>query len=84
MSDKVCGLRWSAQHLLGVYSQESRSPKFFAGVDLDVARSCPVMLRLKKKTGTILPSLSGAGGVDGICTGERVPVSLRQKLEKTN
>ena len=39
MSGSPGGLNWSAQHLREVYSQESESPKFFADVDLDAARS---------------------------------------------
>src|SRR5580704_510172 len=42
MSGKSCGFKGSVQHLRAVYSLESESPKFFAGVDLDAARSCPV------------------------------------------
>jgi hypothetical protein len=30
---KSCRLRWSMQHLLAIYSLESRSLRFFLGVD---------------------------------------------------
>jgi hypothetical protein len=46
---KRCGLSWSAQHLREVYPPESRSPKFFAGVDLDAARSCPVGIACSRR-----------------------------------
>jgi integrase-like protein len=49
MSGNPCGFRGSAQHLRAVYSPESESPKFFAGVDLDAARSCPVRIGCSRK-----------------------------------
>jgi len=53
--EKARQLNWSTQHLRGVYSLESRSPKFFSGVDLDTARSCPVGIacsRIGRSSGT--------------------------------
>jgi hypothetical protein len=49
MNDNRCGLNRSAQHSREVYSLESRSPKFFAGVDLGAARSCPVGIACSRK-----------------------------------
>jgi hypothetical protein len=53
MSRYARGLNWSAQHLRKVYAQQSRSPKFFADVDFDAARSCPVGLRVAGKVGSL-------------------------------
>ncbi len=49
MSGNPCGFKGSAQHLRAVYSPESESPKFLAGVDLDAARSCPVGIACSRK-----------------------------------
>ena len=51
VSDNSCELNWSAQHLRTVYSQESRNLRFFAGVDLDAARSCPVWIACSRMSG---------------------------------
>src|ERR1700722_16155113 len=61
-SGKRCGLNWSAQHLREVYSQESGSPKFFADVDLDAARSCPVGIAGSRKGRFSSASIDAAGG----------------------
>src|SRR5712664_1010790 len=57
-----CGLNWSAQHLREVYSQESQSPKFFAGVDLDAARSCPVGIACSRRGRFSLAGIDAASG----------------------
>src|SRR5215469_7269076 len=44
LSDLQCRLRWSTQHLLGVYSQEFESLRFFSGVDSSAARPCRAAL----------------------------------------
>src|SRR5579859_6863485 len=49
VSDYRCQLNRSAQHLREVYSQESRSPKSFADVDLDAARSGPVGIACSRR-----------------------------------
>jgi hypothetical protein len=59
---KSCQFNRSAQHLRGVYSQESRSPKFFSGVDLDVARSCPVGIAWTRKGRSSSASTAAASG----------------------
>jgi hypothetical protein len=46
---KSCGLKGSTQRLREVYSRGSQKPKFFAGVDLDAARSCPVRIAYSRK-----------------------------------
>jgi hypothetical protein len=56
--DLSCELKWSAQHLREVYSRESESPKSFAGVDLDAARSRPVGIAYSRKVGSLLQVLS--------------------------
>src|ERR1700722_9218560 len=59
---KSCGFRGSAQHLRAVYSLESRSPKFFAGVDLNAARSCPVEIACSRKGRFSSASIVAASG----------------------
>jgi len=61
-SGKRCGLNWSAQHLREVYSLESRSPKSFADVDLDAARSCPVGIACSRKDRFSSAGIDAAGG----------------------
>jgi hypothetical protein len=51
--DKRCRLRWSTQHLLGVYSQEPRSLEFFLDVDSSAARPGRAALE-KRATGRFL------------------------------
>jgi len=46
---KRCEFNWSAQHLREVYSRESRNLRFFAGVDLNAARSCPGLIAHSRK-----------------------------------
>ncbi len=62
VSGNACGFRGSAQHLRAVYSLESESPKFFAGVDLDAARSCPVELACSRKGRFSLAGIVAASG----------------------
>src|SRR6267142_5219112 len=44
LTRSTCRLRWSTQHWLAVYSQESRSLRFFWGVDSSAARPGRVAL----------------------------------------
>jgi hypothetical protein len=60
--NSACGFRGSAQHLRAVYWQESESPKFFAGVDSDAARSCPVGIVCSRIGRFSLASIVAAGG----------------------
>src|ERR1700689_4209199 len=60
--DKGCGFRGSAQHLRAVYSLESESPKFYADVDLDAARSCPVGIACSRKGRFSSASIDAASG----------------------
>jgi hypothetical protein len=62
MNDNVCGLNWSAKHLREVYSQESESPKFFADVGLDAARSCPAGIVCSRKGRFSSASIDAASG----------------------
>src|SRR6266436_560177 len=60
--DRPCGLNWSVQHLREVYSRESESPKFFADVDLDAARSRPVGIACSRKGRFSSASIDAASG----------------------
>src|SRR5260370_2409796 len=62
VDDRSCQLNWSAQHLREVYSLESRSPKFFGGVDLVAARSCPVGIACSRKGRFSLAGIAAASG----------------------
>src|SRR5271163_2127998 len=60
--DESCEFRGSVQHLRVVYSLESRIPKFFAGVDLDAARFCPVGTACNRKGQFASASIVAASG----------------------
>src|SRR5580692_2264960 len=62
LSRLPCGFRGSAQHLRAVYSLESESPKFFADVDLNVARSCPVEIACSRIGRFFSASIAAASG----------------------
>ena len=61
-SDYRCGFRRSTQHFLAVYSLESENLKFFAGVDLDASRSCPVGIACSRKGRFSSGNIGAAGG----------------------
>src|SRR5271167_5210753 len=62
MSGKSGDLNGSPQHLLAVYSRESESPTFFADVDLNAARSCPVGIACSRKDRFSSASIDAASG----------------------
>src|ERR1700733_3157069 len=60
--DKRCGFKGSAQHLRAVYSRGFESPTFFADVDLDAARYCPVEIVCSWKGRFFSASIDAASG----------------------